>query len=94
MDASKRPAVVFTPVRASVGPAATMVNRAETSVPKPLVAVIVNEDVPRAVGVPETTPVAESNTRPAGRLPADSVIVGVGDPLAVIGSENGVPTTA
>ena len=48
----------------------------------PFVAVIVNVEAPVAVGVPESTPAAESET-PAGGVPVVMVNVGAGEPEAV-----------
>ena len=51
--------------------------------PVPLLAVMVNELVPAAVGVPEIRPVAVSKDNPAGNDPLEMRSIGVGLPLAV-----------
>ncbi len=50
--------------------------------PAVLLAVMVPEKVPTAVGVPEMTPLLE-RLNPVGRLPAVTLKVGVGKPEAV-----------
>lgn len=52
-----------------------------------MLAVIVNENEPVAVGVPETSPVAEFKVRPEGSEPEVTANVAVGVPLAVIVNE-------
>jgi len=64
------------------------------SVPALFVAVSVNVTEPAEVGVPDTTPVDESNTSPLGRAPDDTVNVTGPVPVAVTVAEYGVPTVA
>ena len=61
-----------------------------TGGPKPLDAVKVIGKVPVTVGVPESTP--PEKVTPAGRVP-DSVMVGVGVPVAVGVNEPALPLT-
>lgn len=56
------------PVVASPAEVATAIVYSWESVPPPLVTDTVNVAEPAIVGVPEITPVAESNAKPAGRL--------------------------
>jgi hypothetical protein len=64
------------------------------AVPELLVAVIVNVTEPADVAVPDTTPVAESNVRPAGRTPEDTANVIDPVPVVVTVAEYAVPTVA
>ena len=62
------------------------------AVPTLFFAVIVNVKEPAVVGVPEITPVAEANERPAGREPDDTANVIVSSPVAVTVAEYAEPT--
>ena len=64
------------------------------SVPALFVAVIVNVAEPAEVAVPDTTPVAEFKTSPAGRAPDDTVNVIDPVPVVVTVAEYAVPTVA
>jgi hypothetical protein len=61
------------------------------AVPAVLVAVKVMAKVPACAGLPLSTPVAELKATPVGKAPL-SVIVGVGEPVAVTVKEPGTPT--
>lgn len=63
------PASVPVVIDGATAAASTATENAFESLPAAFVAVIVNVAEPTVVGVPEMTPVAESNTNPAGRLP-------------------------
>jgi len=61
----------------------TRVRGGVVALPAALVAVTVKVDVPVVVGVPESTPVVGSNSRPTGSDPLLTAYVGAGYPAAV-----------
>jgi hypothetical protein len=54
------------------------------TLPLALVALTVPVEEPAVVGVPESTPVVELSVRPGGKLPAERLKVGAGEPLGVL----------
>lgn len=78
--------VASTPVVASVGEL-VRVRAAVAAAPTPLVAAIMNENVPVVVGVPLIIPVVGLRVSPLGRRPLASEKVVPGEPPAVIRNE-------